>query len=729
MKIRTKQKLLSISLAFASVFSVCAETTFTYTVDNGGATITGAKNIGTYLDIPESVDGYPVVAIGQRAFNFNLDLEYVKIPSGVTNICKYAFSLCHGMRELVIPDSVKTIEEYAFFKCYDVERIEIGSGVRTIERWAFGECYALEELHIKHGVEELHEYAFGTCYVLESVTLPSRVRSVRWGAFANIPALQVVYLPMSLKNIISDGTFENSPRVTVQYYNCKTPVAPESVFNVTATDDLNGKIHVTWEINEETEVSSFQIYRAMRPHLKKANLVAEVQAGEDLVYEDTDVSSDYTYCYWVKPINDIFKGSYSDVAIGYCEDLREELTFYVDAANGNDENTGLTKETAFKTLQKAIDRAGNCDTIVVADGVYASIETHNRRIVIESENGYKNAVIDGGGANVCAWLGGVEADSDDDPPPYSLDNWSGNKTILRGFTLCNGRGSCGAGAVGGTLENCLIISNVVEACPHPASPSGFGGGAYNSILRNCTLTGNSSLPTFDDDDCKWGGIGGGTWGCKLYGCIEWDNYDAAKDSVSYNYDMSFKSEYDENCCLEDPFFVDVANGDYRLKSSSPCVLNDVVIAGCETEVVSSIVSELSEAQVAAWISEDLAVRYANSDEGVAGYQSRFESKFGSDPLSTMSKPTGKKDAQGNDMYVWQDYIAGTDPTDTNSVFTATIKMADGVPVVEWSPKLSAAEESKRIYTVYGKASLESGEDWHSPTNSLDRFFTVGVEMK
>ena len=74
-------------------------------------------------------------------------------------------------------------------------------------------------------------------------------------------------------------------------------------------------------------------------------------------------------------------------------------------------------------------------------------------------------------------------------------------------------------------------------------------------------------------------------------------------------------------------------------------------------------------------------------------------------------------------------IVGADPTDTNSVFTATITMVDGEPVVEWSPKLSAAEESRRRYTIYGKAGLESGEEWHSPTNALDRFFTVGVEMK
>ena len=63
------------------------------------------------------------------------------------------------------------------------------------------------------------------------------------------------------------------------------------------------------------------------------------------------------------------------------------------------------------------------------------------------------------------------------------------------------------------------------------------------------------------------------------------------------------------------------------------------------------------------------------------------------------------------------------------MFTATIRMVGGTPVVEWSPKLSAAEESRRRYTIYGMSRLGAGEDWHSPTNSFDRFFAVGVEMK
>ena len=54
-------------------------------------------------------------------------------------------------------------------------------------------------------------------------------------------------------------------------------------------------------------------------------------------------------------------------------------------------------------------------------------------------------------------------------------------------------------------------------------------------------------------------------------------------------------------------------------------------------------------------------------------------------------------------------------------------MVDGAPVVEWSPKLGAAEESRRRYTIYGKIGL--GEEWHSPTNALDRFFKISVDMK
>ena len=115
-----------------------------------------------------------------------------------------------------------------------------------------------------------------------------------------------------------------------------------------------------------------------------------------------------------------------------------------------------------------------------------------------------------------------------------------------------------------------------------------------------------------------------------------------------------------------------------------------------------------------------------------GTSAAFVEKFGSDLSAALLKPTGKKNAVGEDMYIWQDYVAGTDPTDPKSQFTAKIEMVDGDPVVIWSPKLSEAEAAKRIYTTYGKKTLEAGEPWtpvETPAQGGWRFFKVGVEMR
>ncbi len=78
--------------------------------------------------------------------------------------------------------------------------------------------------------------------------------------------------------------------------------------------------------------------------------------------------------------------------------------------------------------------------------------------------------------------------------------------------------------------------------------------------------------------------------------------------------------------------------------------------------------------------------------------------------------------------VWECYVAGLVPTNATDVFRTVISMENGVPVVGWEPKLSAAEEAKRTYTLYGRERLDAG-GWTTPTNSLHRFFKVGVEMK
>lgn len=92
---------------------------------------------------------------------------------------------------------------------------------------------------------------------------------------------------------------------------------------------------------------------------------------------------------------------------------------------------------------------------------------------------------------------------------------------------------------------------------------------------------------------------------------------------------------------------------------------------------------------------------------------------------------GKKAADGSDWLVWMDYVCGTNPLESDSKFQATITMEDGVPKVEWLPKLKPEEERLRNYLIYGKQDLKA-EDWTPVAEGREsefNFFKVSVEMQ
>lgn len=99
-----------------------------------------------------------------------------------------------------------------------------------------------------------------------------------------------------------------------------------------------------------------------------------------------------------------------------------------------------------------------------------------------------------------------------------------------------------------------------------------------------------------------------------------------------------------------------------------------------------------------------------------------------------------KEIAANGHKVWECYVAGEDPTDKDSRFTATIKMgADGKPIVSWTPPLNGEDadgagirEGVRSYSVYGKQTLgDAAEEWKPVAEGDEgnyRFFKVGVGM-
>ena len=80
------------------------------------------------------------------------------------------------------------------------------------------------------------------------------------------------------------------------------------------------------------------------------------------------------------------------------------------------------------------------------------------------------------------------------------------------------------------------------------------------------------------------------------------------------------------------------------------------------------------------------------------------------------------DQDGDGHPTWCEFIAGTDPVNPMSAFTALIEQGPAGLIIGWTPDLTPA----RDYQVEGKADLRDA-DW-GPTNAATRFFRVNVTL-
>ena len=106
--------------------SVCAikEGDYYYIVSGGKATITYFKHsYSGALSITNSLGGYPVTTIGNRAFRNRTSLTSVTIPDSVTSIGDYAFSNCKSLTSVTIPQHVKKIGSFVFYDCVSLTNI------------------------------------------------------------------------------------------------------------------------------------------------------------------------------------------------------------------------------------------------------------------------------------------------------------------------------------------------------------------------------------------------------------------------------------------------------------------------------------------------------------------------------------------------------------------------------------------------------------------------------
>lgn len=182
--------VMSVNASAAETFT---EDIYTYTVENGNATIVSADDsvLGD-LTIPDTLGGYPVTYIGDCAFYKRDDLTGVTLPKYLSTIESNSFAYCHNLKSVTFNNKLLIINPCAFLYCGSLTSIKLPSSLYVIGGQAFGYCDHLESVSMPNNLSYILKSAFFCCINLKKVTIPAGVEVIEEKAFEACWALESV---------------------------------------------------------------------------------------------------------------------------------------------------------------------------------------------------------------------------------------------------------------------------------------------------------------------------------------------------------------------------------------------------------------------------------------------------------------------------------------------------------------------------------------------------------
>jgi hypothetical protein len=261
---------------------------------------------------------------------------------------------------------------------------------------------------------------------------------------------------------------------------------------------------------------------------------------------------------------------------------------------------------------------------------------------------------------------------------YASQGGGVSESALTGCTLVNNTYGWGAGAESSTLNSCMVVSN----------RGYYGGGMLWSTANNSTLIGNSAyqgagatLSTLNNCTVVFnsGNYGGGLSGGAANNCIiYWNTADEEEDGPNYIHDGLPEDPLTLNyCCTSpmpsstngvgntttEPIFRDVSAGDFRLELNSPCIN-----AGCNAYVSSPTDADGNPRVRGGTV--DIGAYEFQAPTSVISYD--WLRKYG----LTYDGSADYQDTDGDGMNNWQEWRAGTVPTDPLSVLRLSVSAPD-----------------------------------------------------
>lgn len=180
---------------------------------DGKYVVTNCKNFNdSYIEIPSSVNGIPVVAIGTGAFRSKSNINYVTIPDSITTIGQNAFLGCKNLTDVEFGAGVKIIGARAFNSCSSLVGIDVRN-TQGIGEYAFMGCESLESFSADNGLLSIGRSAFEGCSALSFVNFGESLAIIDKLAFAGCEALTELIFPDELA-IIGERAFKDCSAIS-----------------------------------------------------------------------------------------------------------------------------------------------------------------------------------------------------------------------------------------------------------------------------------------------------------------------------------------------------------------------------------------------------------------------------------------------------------------------------------------------------------------------------------